>query len=142
MRNHLNITNEFSVESFEKIKLFILKNGDRKTFRNFDNNNPHYVFDTFDLYLGAEIGQKNSYNDEKISDFNELTIYDRGAIPAYYKLKIVRKGDQFKQDIYLHEGMLENNVYLMDESPHDIYTMKKMLLDIYFKKIEQLITTY
>ncbi|WP_430907688.1 hypothetical protein [Maribacter sp. 2-571] len=43
----------FSAKDFKRIRNFIFKNGDRKTFRNFDNHNPHYRFNGFDVYLGT-----------------------------------------------------------------------------------------
>ena len=49
----VNISNLMSFEAFEKAKAFILECGDRgkKLFRNYDNNNPHYEFVNFDVFL-------------------------------------------------------------------------------------------
>ncbi|MCP2029793.1 hypothetical protein L1276_004987 [Flavobacterium sp. HSC-32F16] len=61
--NFLKITNQFSVENFEKVKEFILEKGNRKTYRNYDSNNPFYDFGEFQSYLGADTGQQNINND-------------------------------------------------------------------------------
>ena len=102
--NFLKITNQFSVEDFEKVKEFILEKGNTKTYRNFDNNNPYHNFGKFQGYLGADIGQQNIYNDPKISDFNELTLKDNDH---YYKILIVRKGDIQASKKGIQNGMQE-----------------------------------
>ena len=107
----MKITSQFSVKDFERIKQFILKKQYRKTYRNFDNNNPFYDFGKFQGYLGADIGQQNIYNDPKISDFNELTLKDNDH---YYKILIVRKGDIQASKKGIQNGMQENEVYYVD----------------------------
>ncbi|MDR6759902.1 hypothetical protein J2Y38_000081 [Flavobacterium sp. 2755] len=107
----MKITSQFSVKDFERIKQFILKKGNRKTYRNFDNNNPFYDFGKFQGYLGADIGQQNIYNDPKISDFNELALKDNDH---YYKILIVRKGDIQASKKGIQNGMQENEVYFVD----------------------------
>ncbi|WP_157814136.1 hypothetical protein [Olleya sp. Bg11-27] len=77
--NFTNVSDVISFEEFEQIKAFILKNGDKMIFRNFDNNNPHYKYVNCDVFLGADIGQRNINNDPDISDFNQLTIKNRKA---------------------------------------------------------------
>lgn len=112
--NYTNISNLLSVEEFEKIKRFILNKGDRKTYRNFDNDNPHYELMNFDLFLGADIGQRNINNDPEISDFNQLTIADEHSEIRYYELIIVRKGDVKALKSWIRSGMKEEEVYLVD----------------------------
>lgn len=86
-----NITYLITLEEFEKTKEFILEKGDKMTYRNYDNNNPHYKFSDFDVFLGADIGQRNINNDPKISNFNQLTISDWNSDIRYYELIIVGK---------------------------------------------------
>lgn len=50
---YMDVTDFFPIKDFNKTRTFIFKNGDRKTYRNFDNGNPHYSFENFDVYLGT-----------------------------------------------------------------------------------------
>lgn len=125
--NYVDITEDFSLEDFEIANTYILNNGDRQTYRAFDNNNPHYSFDGFEAYLNAEIGQKNINNDSTISDFNEITIKDKNANPQYYTIHVVRVGDTAKKDITIQEGMREGRVYLLNPYEEDIEVMKNNL---------------
>jgi len=132
------ITDFLSVKEFEKIKNFILKKGDGRTYRNMDNYNPHYHFDDFHVYLNSAIGQKNINNDPKISDFNEITIHDwdDGAFNIqYYTIKIVRRGDIKNEQIYVEEGMKEKSVYLLNSYEKDLNLMLKNLKEHYLVKL-------
>jgi len=125
---YADITETFSMNDFEVAKAFILTNGDRGTYRNFDNDNPHYSFNGFEAYLNAEIGQANINNDPNISDFNQITIRDRNADPQYYTIHIVRKGDSAKEGITRPvEGMKEEKVYYINKYDYDINIMKNNL---------------
>ena len=77
-----------SVENYQRIKDFILKNGDRKTYCNMYNNNPHYEFGTFHAYLNPEGGQININCDPEKSDFDELIIQDWNTDRIYFEVKI------------------------------------------------------
>ena len=112
--NFTDISDSFSTEEFEKTKEFVLKNGEERTYRNFDNNNPHYQFSNCEVYFGADIGQRNINNDPEISDFNQLTIANRDAHIQYYELIIVRKDDLKVGKSWLKEEMKEHHVYLVD----------------------------
>ncbi|MCF6352982.1 MAG: hypothetical protein L3J06_08230 [Cyclobacteriaceae bacterium] len=138
-KGFVEITDSLSIQKFEHIKNFILNKGDRRFYRNYDNNNPHYDFSTFHVYLNAEIGQKNLYNDPEVSDFNEITIYDSGAEIQYYTIRIVRKGDIENKEILVNRGMKENNVYLMDTYKDGLGKMEKNLLEIYLPKIRSVV---
>lgn len=124
---YVDITGDFSIEDFEAAKAFILNNGDRQTYRAFDNNNPHYSFEGFEAYLNSEIGQKNINNDSTISNFNEITIKDKNANPQYYAIHIVRVGDTSKKDVTIQDGMKEGKVYLLNPNDEDIEVMKNNL---------------
>ncbi|OXB02452.1 hypothetical protein [Flavobacterium pectinovorum] len=131
----VNITNQFSVEDFEKVKSFILKEGNRKTYRNFDNNNPYYDFKKFATYLASDIGQQNINNDPKVSDFNRLTLKDEDQ---YYEIIIVRNGDIKAKKKGIVNGMLENEVYLTDYGRNDLDKIPNQLI-IYFDNMLKLI---
>jgi hypothetical protein len=109
-----DITHVVSVDLFESIKTFILTNGDRETYSNMYNDNPHYSFDGFESYLNPDIGQFNPDCDTSKSDFNEIVIRDQNAIPQYYYIRIVRKGDIANEQIITYEGMSEDKVYLLN----------------------------
>ena len=134
--NFKNVTNQIDTNEFEKIKKFILKNGDRKTYRNFDGKNPHYKFENCDIFLGSDIGQKNIYNDPEISDFNQLTITDQNSDIRYYELIIVRKGSLTQNKAWIRKGMEENQVYLVDNYDIGLELMAKNLTD-YLKRIRE-----
>lgn len=121
---------------FEKIQRFILKNGDRRTYRNFDNHNPHYKFSNCEVFLGADIGQRNGTNDPAISNFNQLTITDYDATLRYYELIIVRKGDLEAEKAWIREGMEEEQVYLVDVYGKGLALLKNNL-PIYLEQIEK-----
>lgn len=137
--NFTNITNQIDANEFEKIKKFILNNGDKMTYRNFDNNNPHYKFENCDIFLGSDIGQKNINNDPQISDFNQLTIADWNSDIKYYELIIVRKGSLKENKAWIKKGMEDNQVYLLDNYDKGLKLMKKQLQD-YLKQINKEIT--
>ena len=134
------ISNLISFEEFEKIKDFTLKNGDKMTFRNFDNNNPHYKFENCDIFFGADIGQRNINNSPETSDFNELTITDWDSEIIYYKLIIVRKGDLKSGKHLVRKGMKEKQVYLLDTYGKGLELLKSNLPN-YLKQIKEKITT-
>ncbi|MDW8851011.1 hypothetical protein SD960_12975 [Flavobacterium sp. MMLR14_040] len=124
----LKISNQFSVQDFEQIKNFILKEGNQKTYRNFDNNNPYYYFKKFATYLASDIGQQNINNDPKVSDFNTLTLKDDNQ---YYEIIVVRTGDIKAKKKGIASGMLENEVYLTDYGRNDLDKIPNQLI-IYF----------
>lgn len=132
--NFLKITNQFSVDEFEKVKGFILERGNRKTYRNYDNHNPYYNFGKFEAYLGADIGQQNLYNKTDLSDFNELTLKDENH---YYKIIIVRKGDIQASKKWILKGMQENEVYYTDAYQESIKEIPNLLLE-YFNLLRKM----
>lgn len=121
----IKITNQFSAEDFEKVKSLILKEGNRKTYRNFDNNNPYYDFMKFEAYLASDIGQQNINNDSKVSDFNVLTLKDEDQ---YYEIIVVRTGDIKAKKKGIVNGMQENEVYLTDYSQKDLHIIPGQLI--------------
>ena len=106
------ISNKIDLKKFETIKKFILEKGDKKTYRNFDNNNPHYNLDDYEVYLGSDIGQRNINNDPKVSDFNELVIHYKGEVPVNLRLVAVRNGNIRSNKQWLSKSMKEGNVYV------------------------------
>ena len=126
-KEFIDITNQLSFQDFENIKNFILAFGDKQTYRNYDNNNPHYSFEGFECYLNSEIGQENINNDPLISDFNQITIQDLGKLFNYYDIQIVREGDIDNSKIKVIDGMKEGNVYLLKYYDNDLNIMKDSL---------------
>jgi len=122
-----NISDLVNYDTFETIKDFILKQGHRMTYRNYDNNNPHYQFEGFNVFLGADIGQGNINNDPEISDFNQLTIADWESDICYYNLIIVRKGDLKPRKAWILPAMKEGEVYLVDYYEKRLDTMRNNL---------------
>ncbi|NQX43254.1 hypothetical protein SAMN05421820_11614 [Pedobacter steynii] len=129
----IDITDDFTIDRFEAVKNFILKHGNTQTYRNFDNNNPHYKIDNTDIYLNAETGQKNMNNNPDLSDFNEITIHSSSG--RYYTIRIVRVGDHRKRNISIPGKMKENRVYLINDYGSVSAAIKKDVLN-YLLKIE------
>ena len=125
--NFTNVSDVISFKEFEQIKAFILKNGDKMIFRNFDNNNPHYKYVNCDVFLGADIGQRNINNDPDISDFNQLTIKNRKPNIQQYELIIVRKGDLNAEKQWIKKGMEEEQIYLVDAYDKGLELLKNNL---------------
>ena len=120
----LDITYLISYHDFEKIKAYILSKGDRQTYCNKYNSNPHYSFPGFEAYLNPEIGQQNINCDPALSDFNEMVISDRRADPPYFHLLIVRTGDLENERIAKKTaGTMEGKIYLLRYHDNDLAGM-------------------
>ena len=118
-----DITKVFSEQDFEDVKNFILKNGNQQTYSNLYNNNPHFSFEEFNVYLNPEIGQSNMDCDTSLSDFNQLVIQDLESNPGYYYILLVREGDLQDDNITPFElDLEEKHVYVMgdDDYPLDV----------------------
>ncbi len=74
--------------NFLCIKEFVLAYGDRQTYCNMYNNNPHYQFEDFSVYLDPERGQFNINCDPNLSDFNEIVIRTSESVYQYCQVGI------------------------------------------------------
>ena len=106
------LQNKISLAEFEMIKNFILQKGAAKTYRNFDNNNPHFDLDFYEIYLGSDVGQKYINNNPKYSDFNELVVQSKTESIASFRLIAVRKGDVYLKKNWITTTMIEENIYI------------------------------
>jgi len=138
-----DITKNLSVQKFDTIKTFILENGDRQTYCNMYNDNPHYSFEGFEAYLNPEIGQGNINCDPEISDFNMIVIRDQNADPQYYHILIVRQGDLENKEIFftVPAGIKEEKVYLMKYYEYDLDLMERKIY-LYIDQINNEINIY
>lgn len=84
--------------SFQRIKRMILTRGDRQTYCNMYNQNPHVEVAGFHAYLSPDVGQRNINCDPALSDFDELTIANWRAGPddTYCSARVV--GDTLEYD--------------------------------------------
>jgi hypothetical protein len=64
----------FMIATFKQIKEYILVYGDRQTYCNRYNNNPHIALKDMDIYLNPDDFHNINCN-PKLSDFNEIVIY-------------------------------------------------------------------
>lgn len=120
----LDITYMMNYNDFENIKTYILSNGDRETFGNMYNDNPHYSFEGFETYLNPEIGQLNINCDPELSDFNEIVIRDQSSDPQYFHLLIVRNGDLENEQITRNvSGLIEGKIYLLKYYEYELEIM-------------------
>ncbi|MEW6468500.1 MAG: hypothetical protein AB1458_06220 [Bacteroidota bacterium] len=136
----MQITAHLPVDGFERIKQYVLDHGDRQTYRNYDNNSPHYSFEAFDVYLSPSIGQRNINCDPLLSDFNEIVVRDGKNDPLYCIIRIVRKGDRGDPRIYVPEGFYEDNVYLYNVYKEDPDKLRENLLNIYLPEIKKVMS--
>jgi hypothetical protein len=119
----LDISDVLSKQKFEEIMKFILTNGDRQTYCQMYNNNPHYAFENFDVYLNPIHQRINWLSDNlsyTVSDYDEIVIDSRYN---YYFLRLV------DAKIYIY------NVYQLE--PQTYY--EKELLEIYIPKLKSLV---
>lgn len=65
-----------TVAAFTRVKRYILARGDRRTYCNMFNLNPHVSCDGFEAYLHPDVGQRNINCDPALSDFDRLVIQD------------------------------------------------------------------
>jgi hypothetical protein len=121
-KQSIDLTEEVTVQKFQDIVEFILKNGDRQTFCNKYNNNPHYKLEGFDIYLNP-INQSINVSKEilsnKISDYDVIVIQDHHVNVQYYHLRLN-----------------ENKVLLENHNEKNFDFIKNAFLLIYFPKIE------
>jgi hypothetical protein len=120
--DYRDITSQLSVQDFENIKMLILDSGIYEPYFNKYPEQPIYSFDDFSATLLPEVGQLNITCDPKISDFNQLVIYDSDLQSKYIYFQIIRQGDMEKENIEIpdYSGLKENKVYLLKYSDYDI----------------------
>jgi len=76
--------------SFIRIRDFVLEHGDRQTYCNMYNHNPHASFNNIDIYLNPDTGQQNINCDPKLSGFNNMVVRTREPW-IYYRLSLNMK---------------------------------------------------
>ncbi len=81
-------SNIMKSDNFNYITAFILKYGNRATYCNKYNHNPHYQFNDFHVFLNPDIGQRNINCDPELSGFDEIVIQHNREIIEYYRIKI------------------------------------------------------
>ena len=85
------ISEYFSKSDFKETVRFILENGDRQTYCNMYNNNPHYAVNDIQIYLNP-ISQRINFYEEDLSysvqDYDEITFDDWGPIPKYFRIQL------------------------------------------------------
>jgi hypothetical protein len=78
-------TEVLSAAVFNQIKEYILEHGDRQTYCNRFNDNPHVAFSNMDIYLWPDIGNINC--DLKKSGFNHMVLRTRKPW-KYYRVQL------------------------------------------------------
>ena len=87
--------------AFNQIKDYILVHGDRHTYCNMFNNNPHVALGNMDIYLNPDTGQQNINCDLKLSGFNHMVIRTREPW-EYYRVQLNLKATG--PDLIIQEG--------------------------------------
>jgi hypothetical protein len=111
-----DISEILSKDDFERIEQFIMDKGDRKTFSQKYNLNPHYSFEDLDVYLNPVSQWIISNN---IGDYNVMVIHDE---TGYYHM------------------ILENGkVYVYNPYRLDLECLANEILKKYIPKLKSLI---
>lgn len=84
------IIQTITVERFDRLVRFVIERGDRQTWCNMYNDNPHFAFGALDVFLNPDVGQRNINCDPARSGFDEVAIRTHGKPYALAK----RRGDQ------------------------------------------------
>jgi len=87
--------------AFNQIKDHILAQGDRQTYCNMFNNNPHIALGDMDIYLNPDTGQQNINCDLTLSEFNYMVIRTREPW-KYYRVQLNLKATG--PDLIIQEG--------------------------------------
>ena len=85
---------------FNRLKRFILKAGDRQTYCNMYNANPHFDFGSFDAFLHPDVMQANINFDPALSDFDRLVVRDDAGGPTFYATFQVHGGVVTELNVY------------------------------------------
>jgi (2Fe-2S) ferredoxin len=118
-----DISATLSKEDFRRIVQFVLTEGDRQTYCQMYNNNPHYAAGDFEIYLNPVNQSINFWAEHlsvNVSDYNEIVLHATESGIYYNPITL---GDNGKVHIPTHR--LE---------PH-----KNILRDVYIPKIKSLI---
>lgn len=112
---YVDVTEDFSVNDFKKLRKFILKKGDGKSFRNIENNNPHYRFDDFGVYLASTDHRQIDHTKSLPSEnYDELVIWGNRQFSLYL----------FDEHTTNTNPYLENDkVYFVKSNPLDAATL-------------------
>ncbi|GAL85444.1 hypothetical protein CHU_1119 [Sporocytophaga myxococcoides] len=109
LENFILASDLITESEFNRIIDFILEKGDRKFYCNRFNNNPHYQFSEFDVYLNPS-NDRNIVCDTTISDFNEIVFYNSSALHRYYYLRIRRGRKEDSKTISGTSNQVEVNI--------------------------------
>jgi hypothetical protein len=86
-----SMSNTVGKQYFEEMVRFVLSNGDRRTYCNMYNNNPHYSFDDVEIYLNP-YDQWINYSENKlsytVSDYNEMLIEDNSN-KKHFRIRLI-----------------------------------------------------
>ncbi len=129
-----------TVEAFLKIKSLVLTKGDRQTYCDMYNDNPHYGFKDFDVFLDPDTGQGNINCDKQKSDFNYMVF--RTETSGYFDLRLNASKPSERHVEILH-GAKEAEVAPLFSSALaecDRHTQSSVTLDIKTQKAEDRVT--
>jgi hypothetical protein len=81
---YIDVTDDFSVKDFRKLRKFILKKGEGRSFRSIENSNPHYQFNDLGCYLASTTEHKLDHSVPlPVEKYNELVIWGKGQYSLY-----------------------------------------------------------
>jgi hypothetical protein len=113
-----DISGIVSKQDFEKIAAFVLTAGDRKTYCQMYNNNPHYQIEDFHVYLNP-VSQRINWDSDNLSfsvgDYNVILIQDWNSPHIYYDIRLLKK------KVYI------DNVYKFDPEYYEDKLIRKYI---------------
>ena len=120
--NYVNVTNEFSVKDFKKARRLILENGLGRSFRNIENNNPFYQFDSFGAFLASSTKYQVDHRIPlETEDYNEMVLWGDGQFTLYlYDERTPTTNSYLKND----------KVYFLKSDHLDIKALVKYMKEI------------
>ena len=121
-----DINKIFNVNDFKRIVQYILDNGDRQTYNNMYNNNPHYSLKDFDIYLdpiSQWINFRKEYLSAEVNHYNRITIMDWNSKHViYYRIML------YNEKVWIY------NLYEVEQTNYE-----KEIINKYIPKLKLLI---
>ncbi len=83
--------------NFAVIRQFVLRDGDRQTYCNMYNDNPHWGGAGFEVFLNPEDGQRNINCDPAMGGFDTMVIQD-GRKGAWGPCEVQLSAEKLRYD--------------------------------------------
>jgi hypothetical protein len=127
-----DMSDALSGQEFQEIARFILDNGDRKTFCEVYQNNPHYRSDDMiDIYLNPVSSEKDLSEKISASDYNAIHIWAINADLILSEGKVYYEDALYRETAYRGKDYMDLNPFLQGkdrEGGHSEYALRKLVI--------------